>query len=203
MTTKQHDNTRNSTNIKGGKLLDFIEARVAEGIPISVIYQELKDKFQSKNALLSVFGLCCPRPELKKKYNLINLLIWGNLLGILVLHSFTAYSIYANFNPDTPTLPFILKFGYHLLIPGLLLYPLTQLYKFRAYLYLGIFYLGVSCIFVNFVEHTELHDFLVFTTPWILCISLACIVLKNVFPHCRLFQGIDRKMLEANLMARR
>ena len=202
MQSNQRESGKDSSNIAGGRVLDFIEARISEGIPISVVYQGLRKNFHSKEALLSVFGLCCPDRALKKKYNLLNLLLWVTLFGILVLHVNTAFSIYAQYQAGTPMLSFVLRLGYHILIPVLLLYPLTQLYKFRAYLYLGVIYLGFSCVFVNFVEHEELQNFMIFTAPWIVAISLALIVLKKVFPHYRLFKGLDTEALEKELTSR-
>lgn len=202
MSTKKAGPHQDNLRVVGGKVLDFIEERIDEGVPISVVYQELKDKFHSREALLGVFGLCCPDRALKKRYNLLNLLIWLTLFGILVLHIQTAYSLYAQYQPGIPVTPFVLKLSYHILIPVLLLYPLTQLYRFRTYLYLGIFYLGCSCIFVNFVEHEELRDFLIFSAPWAVAIALACIILKKVFPHYRLFKGLDMEALERELLSR-
>ena len=202
MNAHQTGSSKENSSVTGGNLLNFIEKRIAEGIPISVVYNGLKDNFHSKKALLSVFGLCCPDRVLKKKYNLLNLLLWVNLFGILVLHVNTAFSIYAQYQPGTPMLSFVLRLGYHIIIPVLLLYPLTQLYKFRAYLYLGVIYLGFSCVFVNFVEHEELQNFLIFTAPWVVAISLALIILKKVFPHYHLFKGLDTEALEKELTSR-
>jgi len=178
--------------------LDYITAKLDEGIPKHIIYRDLLSKFTSKDELLAYVSEVPDvriRTELQTKNNILITIL------CLVLIINTLYvAAYVVMGTKAQIIPWLLLGGWaYILVPFFLLCIISEIRKFRRNGYRYVFILTVSVIGMHAMAHSLLLDWLLVVGPWLPAAFLSISIMKITHPYDSLFKSIDRTRLEKDL----
>jgi hypothetical protein len=177
--------------------LQYITAKLNEGIPKQVIYRELLSKIASKEDLLSYISEV-PDAETRSRVISQNRILVGLLVFLLVINAL--YAVVIVIKAKAENIPWLILGGWaYILVPFFLMLVIKELKEYRRNGYRFIILLTIGVINVHLMGNSSLFDWLLIVGPWLPASVLALKIMKETHPYDRLFKSLDRDRLEADL----
>jgi hypothetical protein len=180
--------------------LKFIQAKISEGMPVHLIYKELKNKVRYQSDQLSYLSQI---PDLKtQKENKFNNFILSVLLAFILLMqlAISFLIVIGTVKNIDQNIPFYVLGGWlYILVPIMLIFIIKDILQFKRVAYRYLIMLAIfSAIYLNEMI-AGFFLWLIFFFPWIIAAVLSFYIMKKAFPYDRLFKGFDEKKFQAEL----
>jgi len=177
--------------------LQYITAKLNEGIPKHVIYDELLSKVRYKEDLLSYISEV-PDNDVRAALRTQNQILLGLLVFLLVLNALNVVGIVMK--ARTEHMPWLILGGWiSLLAPLFLVFIIKDIKNYRRNGYRFVFLLTMMMIGTHLMGNSSPLDWLIIVVPWFPAVILALKIMKKTHPYDRLFKALDRNRLEADL----